>query len=147
MEDHSRQRLPTPQSPYFSPMSTTLPTPEPREKSFAETALELGGKSADEALRTGAIDKADDQVEQLFKPEYQTINSPIHRAVWDGAVPLDLFEAAPLATPADVQPVMEASLAAVMRFSGTVRNAGFVAESYQKRSGGRARRLRCFESR
>ena len=35
-------------------------------KSFAETALKLGGKSDEEARRTGAIDKADDQVEALF---------------------------------------------------------------------------------
>ena len=43
-------------------------------ESFAETALKLGGKSAEEARRTGAIDTADDQVEDLFKPEYQTVN-------------------------------------------------------------------------
>ena len=51
------------------------------QKSFAETALELGGKSADEARRTGAIDTADDQVEALFAPQYQTVNSPAHRAI------------------------------------------------------------------
>ena len=51
------------------------------QKSFAETALALGGKSADEARRTGAIDTADDQVEALFAPQYQTVNSPAHRAV------------------------------------------------------------------
>ena len=44
------------------------PTPEPRiappaEASFAETALKLGGKSDEEVRRTGAIDKADEQVE------------------------------------------------------------------------------------
>ena len=55
----------------------------PPEASFAETALKLGGKSDDEARRTGAIDTADDQVEQLFAPQYQTANSPVHRAVWD----------------------------------------------------------------
>ena len=59
--------------------------------SFAETALTLGGKSADEARRTGAIDTADDQVEALFAPQYQTVNSPAHRAVWDRGVPVDLF--------------------------------------------------------
>ena len=61
---------------------------------IAETALKLGGKSDDEARRTGAIDKADDQVEQLFKPQYQTVNSPAHRAVWDRGLPVDLVEAA-----------------------------------------------------
>jgi len=48
--------------------------------SFAETAMRLSGKSDDEARRTGAIDKADDQVESLFQPQYQTVNSPAHRA-------------------------------------------------------------------
>ena len=51
------------------------------EGSFAETALRLGGKSVEEAIRTGAIDRADDNVEKLFQPQYQTVNSPVHRAV------------------------------------------------------------------
>jgi hypothetical protein len=67
--------------------------------SFAETALKLGGKSEDEARRTGAIDAADDQVERLFAPAYQTINSPAHRAVWDRGVPVELFSSEPVATP------------------------------------------------
>ena len=61
------------------------------DPSFAETALKLGGKSDDEARRTGAIDKADDQVESLFAPRYQTINSPIHRAIWERTLPVELF--------------------------------------------------------
>ena len=70
------------------------------QASFAETALKLGGKSDDEARRTGAIDKADDQVEQLFAKQYQTINSPVHRAVWDRELPVDLFESkTPVAPP------------------------------------------------
>ena len=43
------------------------------------------------------MDEADEQVESLFKPQYQTANSPIHKAVWDGKVPLDLFAPPPLA--------------------------------------------------
>src|SRR4051812_39841621 len=86
------------------------PQSEKPESSFAETALKLGGKSDDEARRTGAIDRADDQVEQLFRPEYQTIHSPAHRAVWDRTLPVDLFEPAAEKTPADVQRVMDASL-------------------------------------
>ena len=66
-------------------------SPDAEETSFAETALKLGGKSADEARRTGAIDTADDQVEKLFARQYQTVNSPAHRAVWDKAVPTGLF--------------------------------------------------------
>ena len=83
------------------------------EMSFAETALKLGGKSDDEARRTGAIDTADDQVEGLFASQYQTVNSPAHRAVWDRGVPTDLFSSKPPVTPPEVQQVMDRSLAVV----------------------------------
>ena len=83
-------------------MSTSTPT-ERDQQSFAETALRLGGKTEEEARRTGAVDKADEQVEALFKPQYQTVNSPIHKAVWDGKVPLDLFAPPPLAAVAPVR--------------------------------------------
>ncbi len=95
-------------------MSTT--TPSDREQvSFAETALRLGGKSEDEARRTGAVDRADEQVEKLFQPQYQTANSPIHKAVWDGRVPLDLFNPPPLPTTAPCDKVMNDSLEVVRR--------------------------------
>src|SRR5882672_7760159 len=92
--------------------------------SFAETALTLGGKSADEARRTGAIDTADDQVEALFAPQYQTVNSPAHRAVWDRGVPVDLFLSTPPKTPPEVQKVMDDSIAVLERHvtAGTVHN-------------------------
>jgi alkylation response protein AidB-like acyl-CoA dehydrogenase len=102
-------------------MSTS--TPAEREKqSFAETALRMSGKTEEEARRTGEMDKADEQVERLFKEKYQTANSPIHRAVWETKVPLDLF-AAP--TPAASHPsdkTMAASLEVVRkhRESGTI---------------------------
>jgi alkylation response protein AidB-like acyl-CoA dehydrogenase len=102
------------------------PTDRHRETaSFAETALKLGGKSADEARRTGAIDSADDQVEALFAPEYQTVNSPAHRAVWARGVPVDLFQSAPPHTPADVQKAMDSSVEVVRRHkhSGTLLNS------------------------
>ncbi|MEK6249197.1 MAG: acyl-CoA dehydrogenase, partial [Planctomycetales bacterium] len=107
-----------------------LPSDE-REKSFAEMALELGGKSADEARRTGAIDTADDQVEALFAPQYQTVNSPAPRAVWDRQLPVDLFESGDQEVPAAVQTVMDDSVDVVVRHrrSGTVLNAeGKIAE-------------------
>src|SRR5437868_13658065 len=63
--------------------------------SFAETALRLGGKSDEEARRTGAIDKADEQVEALFAARFQTTSSPVHRAVWDRGVPTELFVSQP----------------------------------------------------
>src|ERR1700733_8418788 len=63
----------------------------PDRQSFAETAMRLGGKSDEEARRLGAMDRADEQVETLFAPQYQTVNSPVHRAIWDGDAPLELF--------------------------------------------------------
>ena len=93
-----------------------------QQASFAETAMRLGGKSDDEARRTGAIDKADDQVEQLFQPQYQTINSPAHRAVWDRGLPIELFQGQPLAATPDIQKVMDDSIDVVRqhRSAGTL---------------------------
>jgi alkylation response protein AidB-like acyl-CoA dehydrogenase len=97
---------------------------EPERLSFAETALRLGGKSDEEARRLGAVDRADEQVEALFAPQYQTTSSPVHRAIWDGRVPLDLFQAPaqPASHPADA--TMERSLLIVRRRrqQGTLRN-------------------------
>ena len=92
-----------------------VPPPVAEEASFAETALKLGGKSDDEARRTGAIDKADDQVEALFASQYQTVNSPAHRAVWDKGVPVEEFLSSPPKTPPEVQVVMDASVEIVKR--------------------------------
>src|SRR5215469_18289898 len=89
-------------------MSTTTPTDREQE-SFAETALRLGGKSEEEARRTGAVDKADEQVEALFKPQYQTAHSPIHRAVWEGTAPLELFGSPPLPAEAPCDAIMQRS--------------------------------------
>ena len=95
---------------------TTKPdNPSENHESFAETALKLGGKSADEAKRTGAIDSADDNVESLFQPQYQTVNSPAHRAVWDRGLPVELFQTIPSEAPADVRKVMDDSVNTVHR--------------------------------
>jgi alkylation response protein AidB-like acyl-CoA dehydrogenase len=115
-------------------MTTEAPQKErPRaDVSFAETALALGGKSADEARRTGAIDTADDQVEALFASEYQTANSPAHRAVWDRGIPVTLFQSSAAVTPAEVQRVMDESVAVVQRHksAGTLLNEdGKIADS------------------
>ncbi len=110
-----------------------------RETSFAETALTLGGKSVDEARRTGAIDTADDQVEALFASQYQTVNSPAHRAVWDRGVPTELFTSKPVQTPPDVQRVMDDSIAVVQRHrqNGTLLNdEGKIAEQVLTDLGG-----------
>ncbi len=94
----------------------------PPAASFAETALRLGGKSDDEARRTGAIDSADDQVETLFSTQHQTAASPIHRAIWDRYVPTELFESSGGTPNEEVASVINQSLATV-RFhidSGTL---------------------------
>jgi alkylation response protein AidB-like acyl-CoA dehydrogenase len=102
------------------------------QPSFAEAALRLSGKSEEEARRTGAVDKADEQVEALFAPQYQTSNSPVHKAVWEGKAPLTLFSPPPLPAEAPCDSAMEASLAIVRqrRESGTLFDEkGKVAES------------------
>lgn len=116
-------------------ISSDLDTPTAEGASFAETALKLGGKSDEEARRTGAIDKADDQVEHLFRPEYQTVNSPVHRAVWDRKLLAEFFTSAPEQTPADVRRVMDDSFEVVKkhRLGGTLLNAeGKISEGVLK---------------
>src|SRR5438445_10875757 len=95
-------------------MSTSTPT-DREQQSFAETALRLSGKTEEEARRTGALDKADEQVESLFAPQYQTVNSPVHKAVWDGRVPLELFNPPPHDASHPSDRVMEASFELVRR--------------------------------
>src|SRR4051794_15558235 len=106
-------------------MTPTTETDRDRQQSFAETALRLGGKSDEEARRTGAVDKADEQVEALFAERYQTAHSPVHRAVWDGRTPPDLFQPPPPAAAHAAEPAMQRSLEVVRRRreAGTVRDA------------------------
>jgi alkylation response protein AidB-like acyl-CoA dehydrogenase len=118
-------------------MSTS--TPAEREKqSFAETALRMSGKTEEESRRTGEMDKADEQVESLFKEKYQTANSPIHRAVWDAKVPLDLFAAPPSAASHPSDKTMTASLEVIRkhREAGTILDEnGKVAPSVLRELG------------
>jgi alkylation response protein AidB-like acyl-CoA dehydrogenase len=104
-------------------MSTSTPTDSERQ-SFAEAALRLGGKTEEEARRMGAVDKADEQVESLFAPQYQTVHSPVHKAIWEGRTPLDLFAPPPLTATAPCDAAMERSLEIVRRWrgSGTVND-------------------------
>lgn len=104
-----------------------MSSPQP---SFAETALKLGGKSEEEARRTGAIDQADDQVEALFAPQYQTTASPAHRAVWDRQVPVELFQSTDTAPTADMAKIMADSIEVVRRH----RAAGTHFDENQKLS-------------
>src|SRR2546427_13308452 len=93
-------------------MNTATQT-EREGQSFAETALRLGGKTEEEARRTGAMDKADDQVEALFAARYQTANSPVHKAVWEKRVPLELFSPPAMPASAPCDGAIERSLSVV----------------------------------
>src|SRR3954469_15339933 len=103
-------------------MSQDLQEVEPQ--TFVETALKLGGKSEEEARRTGSLDRADDQVEALFATRYQTAQSPVHRAVWDRDFPSELFAPEPSPTPPACDWTMRESLALVRRHvkAGTLLN-------------------------
>ncbi len=91
-------------------------------QNFVETALKLGGKSEEEARKTGSLDRADEQVEALFDKKYQTGQSPIHRAVWDREFPTDLFHSTAVTVPADAARTMNEALEVVRRHKsqGTV---------------------------
>ena len=108
-------RTPAEVDPINAGPGPAVSDPPDHQASFAETALKLGGKSEEEARRTGAIDKADDQVEGLFAARFQTINSPIHRAVWERRLPVELFQSSAMETPAGVRRVMADSLAVVRK--------------------------------
>jgi alkylation response protein AidB-like acyl-CoA dehydrogenase len=105
-------------------MSTSTGT-GPNRQSFAETALRLSGKSEEEARRMGAVDKADEQVESLFAPQYQTVNSPVHKAVWEGRTPLELFNVPALPASAPCDAAMEKAVQVVRqrREQGTLYGA------------------------
>jgi len=94
------------------------------EATFAETALKLGGKSDEEVRRMGAVDKADDQVETMFRRQHQTANSPIHRAVWDQQVPIDQFAMDPGPVSPRAEQIMRDSLHVVEGhlFRGTLHD-------------------------
>jgi acyl-CoA dehydrogenase len=107
---------------------SVAPDTQRENQSFAETALRLGGKSDEEVRRTGAMDKADEQVEKLFAERLRTTNSPVHRAVWDGTVPLDLFRPPPLPAAAPCDAAMDRSLEVVRRH----REAGTLYDDQDK---------------
>ncbi len=90
-------------------------TTQPEQLSFAETAMRLGGKSEEESRRTGAVDRADDQVEQLFAAQYKTSNSPVHKAVWENRTPIELFTTPKLDASTLELPVMKQSLAVLRK--------------------------------
>jgi alkylation response protein AidB-like acyl-CoA dehydrogenase len=83
---------------------------EPETQTFVETALKLGGKSEEEARKTGSLDRADEQVEALFAARHQTASSPVHRAVWDREFPHALFLPEPPTVSPGVERTMQESI-------------------------------------
>ncbi|NOY30041.1 MAG: acyl-CoA/acyl-ACP dehydrogenase [Planctomycetes bacterium] len=74
------------------------------------------------------MDKADDQVEALFAPQYQTVNSPAHTAVWNRGVQTELFQSSEPVVADDIQKVMDASVEVVKRH----RAAGTLLDEKKK---------------
>ncbi len=103
----------------------TTQTGHPNGETFVETALKLGGKSEEEAKKTGALDRADEQVEALFAPKYQTSGSPIHRAVWDRQFPIDLFIPPDVSSSPQIEQVMQQSIDVVRKW----RDSGKLLDS------------------
>ncbi len=113
-------------------MSTELETPETpttplptRKPTFAEEALRLGGKGAEEVRRMGDVDAADDQVETLFAAKHQTTASPIHRAIWDAEIHGEAWSFTPKPLTDDAAIAMKKSLEVVRRHkqNGTLLDA------------------------
>jgi alkylation response protein AidB-like acyl-CoA dehydrogenase len=88
---------------------------EPETRTFVEVALALGGKSEEESRKTGKLDRADEQVEEMFATRYQTAHSPIHRAIWEHQLPVDLFQSSAPEVPEDCRRAMDESIAVVRR--------------------------------
>lgn len=97
-------------------------TVDDEPQTFVETALKLGGKSDEEAQKTGRLDRADEQVEALYAARFQTAASPIHRAVWDAEFPSELFDAQPAMASPRCAKMIEDSLATARRHkeAGTI---------------------------
>ena len=118
-------------------MSTEIKMPE--KDNFVETALKLSGKSDEEARKTGALDRADEQVEELFAEKYRTEGSPAHKAVWGDSFPLEQFISNPTPTPPECDQVMEKSIDVIKAHhaDGTIYNdEGKMSDSVLSALGG-----------
>jgi alkylation response protein AidB-like acyl-CoA dehydrogenase len=110
-------------------MNTVVTGPKAPD-SFAAEALQLGGKSVEEVQRMGAVDAADERVDDLFGEKYQTHHSPVHRAVWDRHDVTREFDARsfPQETSDAAADVMRRSLECVLHH----RTAGTLLDDQQK---------------
>jgi alkylation response protein AidB-like acyl-CoA dehydrogenase len=92
----------------------------------AEVALATGA-SAEEAAALAEVTRADASADALFAPQYQTENSPVHRAVWGATCPVSLFDAPlPEPPPGPIRAILDQAIAVVRRHQsgGTYLNAG-----------------------
>lgn len=99
---------------------------KPEDGNLTEDVLRQGGKSEDEVRRTGAIDRAEDELESTLDPKARTVNSPVHKAVWE-RVPAGEFKAAHKDNPrrSEYRKLMDACKAIVKRHveAGTIFDA------------------------
>ncbi len=71
--------------------NTRMPVKPGQDDNLAEEILKGAGKSAEEVKKTGQLDRGDDLVELTYEPKFRTVNSPVHRALWSGKTPVNLF--------------------------------------------------------
>lgn len=57
------------------------------DENLTEEVLKDAGKGDDEIESTGKMDRADDETEKFFGPEYRTVNSPVHKVFWESLAP------------------------------------------------------------
>ncbi len=58
---------------------------------LTEDILRHGGKGEEEIKRMGELDRGEELFEETLDPKFRTVNSGVHRAVWEGKTPLELF--------------------------------------------------------
>ena len=92
---------PTPTPGYTWDMNapTRLPDPPAAERRRRHFLCRNGPQAGRQERRRSPADRGDRQGRRpgrgAVAPQYQTVNSPVHRAVWDRGVPVELFASAP----------------------------------------------------
>lgn len=62
-----------------------------KDDNLTEDILRHGGKGDKEIEAMGELDRGEELFEETLDPKFRTVNSGVHRAIWDGKTPLDLF--------------------------------------------------------
>lgn len=87
---------------------------DPKNNNLAEDVLRDAGKSEDEVKRTGEIDRADNETDELYGERGRTSGSPVHRVVWRRAG-LQHFQANQLEVDPTIEKVVADSIAVLRR--------------------------------